>query len=100
MASYLVVEIEVLDSGAYDEYVARIPPVVQQYGGRYLVRGGRVTALAGGWRPERMIIVEFASDADLFAFVTSPEYGSLAPLRERSTVTRSVALEGAREADR
>jgi uncharacterized protein (DUF1330 family) len=94
VSTYLVVDIEVMDAEMYERYIERIPEVVHHYGGRYVVRGGTVTPLAGGWSPDRMIIVEFASDGDLYAFVTSDEYNALAPLRENSTRTRSIALHG------
>lgn len=89
-----MVEIEILDPQAYGEYVERIPPVVHRHGGRYVVRGGRVTPLAGGWDPDRVIVVEFPDEAALYAFVASDDYRELAVLRENSTRTRSIVLEG------
>jgi uncharacterized protein (DUF1330 family) len=56
MAAYMVIEAEVLEPAAYAEYMARVPAVVEKYGGRYLVRGGEVIPLSGEWRPERVII--------------------------------------------
>lgn len=49
--------------------------------------------LAGGWNPARVVIVEFDTLAAMGAFVGSPEYRALAPLREASTETRAIALE-------
>ena len=31
----------------------------RNHGGRYLVRGGKVTPLGSEWHPERVIILEF-----------------------------------------
>ena len=81
------------DARTYATYVERIPPVVHQYGGRYLARGDAVP-LSGEWRPDRVILIEFDSPDALRAFVQSPEYDELRPLRESSTVTRAVALPG------
>ena len=94
MPVYLVVEIaRILDAATYERYIEAIPPVVAQYGGRYVVRGGPVVPLSGGWQPARVIIVEFDSYDAIGTFVTSAEYRALAPLREASTETRAIALE-------
>jgi uncharacterized protein (DUF1330 family) len=53
-----------------------------------------VTSLAGGWNPERIIIVEFPSSEEVRRWLSSPEYQELAPLRESSTPTRAILLEG------
>ena len=47
MSVYLIIDIAIIDQDAYGEFAERVPAVVEQYGGRYLVRGGEVVALAG-----------------------------------------------------
>ncbi len=82
MAVYMILEIEVVDAETYAEYVQQAPATVEQYGGRYLVRGGAITALAGDWDPQRMVIIEFPSMERFQEWLTSPEYRAIAPLRE------------------
>jgi len=41
MSVYVIIDIAVMDQGLYEEYVVRVPAIVEQYGGRYLVRGAR-----------------------------------------------------------
>jgi uncharacterized protein (DUF1330 family) len=94
MAVYMVIEVQVLDPALYAEYTARVPAVVAQYGGRYLVRGGDVVPLTGDWRPDRIVILEFAAMEQMTAWNFSPEYLALAPLRARSVTTRAIALHG------
>jgi uncharacterized protein (DUF1330 family) len=94
MPVYLILDIAVIDPEVYGEYVERVPAVVEQYGGRYLVRGGDVVPLFGDWQPERIIVVEFDSTDQLQEFYGSPEYQALDPLRERSTVSRAILVEG------
>ena len=97
MPVYVVIDIEVLNRGSYAEYVEKVAPIVKKYGGRYLARGGQITALGGGWRPERMILLEFESLERVQAWLKSPEYAEVAPLRERSTVSRAIVVEGCSE---
>lgn len=93
MSAFMFVEIMVTDSATYDEYMSLIPPVIAQYGGRYIVRSSRVIPVAGGWSPDRLIVVEFDSLTELTACFQSAEYQALAPLREKSTATRSLIVE-------
>jgi uncharacterized protein (DUF1330 family) len=94
MPVYLIIDITVIDQDVYEEYVERVPAVVEQYGGRYLVRGGEVAVLTGDWQPERIVVVEFDSSEQVQEFYASPEYQALAPLREQSTNSRAILVEG------
>lgn len=98
MAVYMILEIEVIDADTYADYVRQAPATVAQYGGRYLVRGGEVTPLTGGWKPQRMVVIEFPSMARFQKWLTSPEYSAIAPLREQSTKSKVIVVEGYDEA--
>jgi uncharacterized protein (DUF1330 family) len=93
---YMVIEIEVKDKGLYSEYVEKVHEVVIKHGGQYLVRGGQVTPLSGNWSPERVIIIEFETIEHLKRCFGSEEYRTLAPLRENSTLSRSIVVESCR----
>ncbi len=92
MSVYVIIDIAVMDQGLYEEYVARVPAVVEQYGGRYLVRGGEGVALAGGWHPERIVVLEFESSDQAQEYLTSPENLALAPLREKAITARAIIV--------
>jgi uncharacterized protein (DUF1330 family) len=94
MPVYIILDITIVDQGLYEQYVAQVPAVVEQYRGRYLVRGGEVVALSGGWDPERIVVLEFESSDQAQEYLTSPEYLALAPLREKSITARAVIVPG------
>lgn len=94
MPVYLMIEIAVRDRELYQEYVAKVPAIIEQYGGKYLVRGGRVIPLMGGWNPERVILIEFDRIEKVQSCYQSKEYLEIAPLREHSTTARSIIIEG------
>ena len=94
MSVYMIVEITVKNSELYSRYVAQVPQVVDKYGGRYLIRGGKVTPLAGDWNPERIILLEFEMAEQLRRCFGSPEYLEIASLREQSTISKSIVVEG------
>lgn len=94
MPVYMIIESKVKDQEKYSQYISRVPEIVSRHGGRYLVRGGRINALWGGWQPERMIILEFPTESHIMQWLSSPEYQEIAPLREAGAETRVVILEG------
>ena len=94
----MILEIEVVDADTYADYVKQAPATVAHYGGRYLVRGGEITPLTGGWNPQRMVVIEFPSMKRFNEWLTSPEYSAIAPLREQSTKGKTIVVEGYDEA--
>jgi uncharacterized protein (DUF1330 family) len=94
MSVYMLIESKVIDAEKYRQYIAQVPPIIARHGGRFLVRGGKITPLSDAWKPERIIIVEFPSEAHIKEWLSSPEYQHIAPLREAGAETRAVILEG------
>jgi uncharacterized protein (DUF1330 family) len=94
MPAYVVVEIEVLDAEKYETYKQLVPPSINAYGGRFLVRGGRVETLEGEWSPKRFVIVEFPSVARAKAWWDSAEYAEAKALRQASAHTEMIVVEG------
>ena len=94
MPVYMLVEAKTRDPEKYQQYIAQVSRLVTQHGGRYLVRGGKITPLGDAWKPERIIILEFPSEDNIRAWLASPEYRAVAPLREAGAETRAVLLEG------
>ena len=41
MAIYSISNIEVKDWAIYEEYMKKVPKIIEKYGGKYLVRGGK-----------------------------------------------------------
>lgn len=93
MSVHVIIDIKVLNKDMYAEYVRKVPPIIQKYGGRYLARGGKITPLSGTWHPERVIILEFDNAGQVNNWLTSPEYAEVASLRENSTISNSIMLE-------
>lgn len=94
MPAYVVVEVEVHDPDAYAEYRGLSGASVEQYGGRFIVRGGAVEAVEGGWQPQRFVIIEFPSLDAARAWYNSPEYAKALPIRHRNATSRMLFVEG------
>ena len=95
MAAYVFAEIEVTDPAAYDDYRKQVLATVTKYGGKFVVRGGKVEPLEGGWKPERMIALEFASMEQAQKWYRSSEYAPLIKLRQKASKGKLILVEGA-----
>ena len=95
MSAYIVAEVEVTDPGTFEEYRKLVPPTIEAFGGRYVVRGGAVGSLEGDWRPKRMVVIEFDDIERAKAWHGSELYAPAKTLREASANTRMIVVEGA-----
>ena len=94
MSAYLISTIDVHDSVGYEEYRKLVPPVLAQYGGRFVVRGGATEFKEGDWRPRRIVVVEFENMDRARAFYDSPEYEQAKRIRQRTSVGSVLFVEG------
>lgn len=94
MPAYIIAELEVTDPAGFEEYRKAVPATIAAYGGRYLARGGALESLEGGWSPKRMVILEFPSMAQAKAWYAGVEYRDLLAVRQRTTRSKVVLLEG------
>jgi uncharacterized protein (DUF1330 family) len=95
MAAYVFGEIEVTDPATYEEYRRQVMAVVTKYGGKFIVRGGKVETLEGGWAPKRFVALEFPSMEQAQKWYRSPEYTPLAALRQKASRGKLILVEGA-----
>jgi uncharacterized protein (DUF1330 family) len=95
MSAYVIAEIDVVDPAAYEEYRKQVPGVVTKYGGKFIVRGGKIDAKEGGWMPKRIVVVEFPSLAQAQKWYDSPEYAPLIKLRQKASKGKLILVEGA-----
>ena len=94
MAAYVIADIEVVDSAGFADYQKQVPATIAAYGGRYHVRGGASEVLEGNWSPRRCVVLEFPDMARLKAWYASPAYRPLLAIRERTTRSNLVIVEG------
>ncbi len=94
MAAYVIAEIDITDPTAYEEYRSKVPGVVGKYGGKYIVRGGKVEPLEGGWQPNRLAVLEFPSMKQALEFYRSQDYAPLIKLRQRASRGKVIIVEG------
>lgn len=95
MAAYVIADVNVTDPKGYDEYRKMVPPTIAKYGGRFLVRGGACEVKEGGWKPSRVIVLEFPSMEQARAWYHSQEYAPALALRLKAASAKLILVEGA-----
>jgi uncharacterized protein (DUF1330 family) len=95
LAAYIVVDVQVNDPVRYEEYRKMVLPTLEAYGGRFVVRGGKVETLEGSWAPKRLVIVEFPDVAKAKAWWNSAEYVKPKAIRQSASHTEMIVVEGA-----
>ena len=94
MPAYIIVEIEITDPVGYEEYKKLAGPTVEQYGGKYIVRGGAVETLEGNWNPKRMVVLKFESMQRAKEWLDCEEYREPRKMRHRTAKTKMIIVEG------
>jgi len=95
MAAYFIVDIqEITDPQTYAEYRQGVSATIEQYGGKFLARGGAYETIEGDWQSQRLVILEFADVAQFKRWYNSLEYSQLLKLRLSAATSRAVVVQG------
>jgi uncharacterized protein (DUF1330 family) len=96
VSAYFIVNTKISDLSKrkqYDEYIVKVKPIAESFGGRYIVRSEQITALSDSWKPDRVIVIEFASKAQILAWFSSPQYKEVSSLRVNSVESEAIIIE-------
>jgi uncharacterized protein (DUF1330 family) len=92
--AYVLVQSDVTNPDQYAGYAKLTPPIVEQYGGKFLTRGGRSVTLEGPKAPARVVVIEFPNYEAAQAFYNGPEYTAARKVRAGAATMQIVAVEG------
>lgn len=82
------------DRKEYDDYIVKAKPIVEKYGGKYIVRSEQITALSDKlWKPDRIIIIQWSDKEQLLNCFNSKEYMSIKNKRENSVESKAIIVE-------
>jgi uncharacterized protein (DUF1330 family) len=94
MPAYVLANVTITDPVRYEDYRRLVTPTLAKFGGRFIVRGGAVDVLEGGWRPGRLVLLEFPSAEQARAWWSSPEYSEARLIRQAASDGTLLLLEG------
>ena len=95
MSAYLIVDVNITNPAAYEEYKNLARPIAEKFGGVYRVRGGALDIRENAlWTPTRIVIIEFPDVKSAQAFVDSDEYAPVKPIRLKNSECTLFIVDG------
>jgi uncharacterized protein (DUF1330 family) len=91
--AYYISEFELTDPEGIRPYSAAVESTFTPFGGRYVVRGGKLVSLEGA-PAKRVIMIAFPSMEQAQAWYDSPAYRSILPIRHKSATSRVFIMDG------
>ena len=96
--AYLVIEINKINDAEGFKTITQTPTggadTAKELGGRYIARGGKITALDGTAPPQRFIAYAFDSVEKAQAFNNSEYFKKVSAIRNKTTEARAYIVEG------
>ncbi len=78
----------------YDDYIIKVKPIIEKYGGKYIVRSENITALCDKLqKPDRIIIIQWEDKKQLLNCFNSKEYIMIKNKRENSVESKAFIVE-------
>lgn len=76
----------------YDEYIQKVKPIVEKYGGEYIIRSENITPIIG-ISPDRIIMIHFDTRSAFERWFQSEEYAMIKHLRIESVSTQAMLVQ-------
>ncbi len=91
MTVYAIVQLEISDREAYDQYQAKFWSIFKKHDGRLLVSDENPEVFEGEWSKDKVVIISFPDKASFKDWATSPQYLKIAKHRHLGS-TASIVL--------
>jgi uncharacterized protein (DUF1330 family) len=97
MAAYIVIDrLSVTDRETFAAYRDQARAAVENHGGRYILpHGTEIEALEGNWKPNRIVVIEFADAEQARQWWNSPEYTEARAIHHQATISNIILVDGA-----
>jgi len=94
MSGYVIANINVKNPEAYKEYVGKVKPTVEKFGGEYLVRNGEFEVIEGEWKHPRTVVIKFPTYEKALEWYNSKEYKPVKPIRLANSEANGIIIKG------
>ena len=92
---YLLVDVDIHNIDEYKKYLNKVKPMVEKFGGKYLIKGGKIDAKETDlWKPTRIVLVQFPNKISALNWYNSEEYRPLKNLRLNNANSNILFIEG------
>ena len=94
MAGYVIAQINLKNKEGYKEYVDKVPDIIKNFGGKYLVKAGEFKSIEGKWDFTRNVVIKFPSYEKALEWYNSDEYNQIKNLRLENTESNIIIIKG------
>ena len=94
MSGFAIFNIEVKKPEEYKEYVKKVKPIAEKFGGEYIVRGGETTIVEGNWTYPRTVVIKFPSYEKALEWYNSEEYKPIKQIRLDNSEGTNIIIKG------
>lgn len=77
----VIVQETIHDQMMFEAYRRDVLATIEEFGGKFIVRGGQLTVIEGEWPHQLTVVLEFPSRVAAEALYASPSYQKVRPLR-------------------
>ena len=94
MAGYVIAQINLKNKEVYKEYVDKVPDIIKNFGGKYLVKAGEFKSIEGKWDFTRNVVIKFPSYEKALEWYNSDEYNQIKNLRLENAESNIIIIKG------
>ena len=95
MSVYMIGDVDIYNMEEYKKYMEKVRPMIESYGGEYLIRGGEIDSLETNlWKPTRMVLVKFPNKKLAMERYNSDEYKPYKKIRLENATSNILMVEG------
>ncbi|RVT44213.1 DUF1330 domain-containing protein [Rheinheimera sediminis] len=92
MSYLLIVETNIAEPSWVNEYLRKVTPLVNSFGGKYLTRTSAIELLEGTEKPQFSVVAQFPTKEDALGFYNSEEYRPFKQARQSGSVSKFLLV--------
>ena len=91
---YIIIRVSIYDHELFKKYPVLSTEVMEKYGGKYIIRGGKFEVAEGEWPMDRTTVLEFDSFEGAKKCYESIDYSKAMSIRQKSAKSDLILIEG------
>ena len=93
-AGFAFFNLEVTNPEDYKEYVEKVKPIAEKFGGDYIIRGGTNQIIEGTWQYSRTVVIKFPSYEKALEWYHSEDYKPIKDIRLKNSEGLNIIVKG------
>ena len=95
MSVYMIGDVDIHNIEEYKKYMEKVKPMIESYGGEYLIRGGEIDSFETNlWKLTKMVLAKFPNKKLAMKWYYSEEYRPYKKIRLENSTSNILMVEG------